>query len=116
MDEQDFLQRAEATLKALENWLECTVETHDLDIDVEPGPGGILELGFRDGSKIVINRHTAAREIWMATRQFGHHFSPEAGGMWRARRDGAELYETLIQAIEAQSGYCLTPYWPGHAP
>jgi CyaY protein len=107
MDEQHFLEQADQTLNDLERWLEAAIETQGLEIDIEPGQGGLLELGFQDGSKIVINRHTAAREIWVATKHFGHHFSPGENGIWKARRDGAELYQTVVDAIKAQGGFVL---------
>ncbi|MDW8468288.1 MAG: iron donor protein CyaY [Burkholderiales bacterium] len=34
----------------------------------------MLEIEFDDGAKIVVNRHTPAREIWVAARSGGLHF------------------------------------------
>ena len=99
MEESVFCALADAELLRIE----AALESCGAEIDVESKPGGILELEFDDGSKIIINRHTAAREIWVAARAGGFHFRPEEGG-WIAGRDGAELYATLSQLVSAQSG------------
>ena len=39
--------------------------------DAEPKPGGSSEIEFENGSKMIINRHTAAREIWVAAKSGG---------------------------------------------
>lgn len=99
MDESAFNALAEAELERIEACLEgCGV-----DLDVERVPGGGLEVEFADGSKMVINRHTAAREIWVAARAGGFHFAPGANG-WIAGRDGAELYARLSELVSGQSG------------
>lgn len=103
MDEARFIALAEAELAHLETGIDAL----DLDLDVEPKPGGILEIGFDNGSKIVINRHVAAREIWVAARSGGYHFAFR-DGRWLAGRDGAELYDTLSRALGEQSGQPVT--------
>lgn len=99
MDESAFNALAEAELVRIEAALEeCGAE-----LDIEAKPGGVLEVEFENGSKVIINRHSAAREIWVAARSGGYHFRPEAGG-WVAGRDGAELYATLSRVVSEQSG------------
>ena len=99
MEESAFNALADAELLRIEAGLEaCGAE-----IDIETKPGGILELEFENGTKIIINRHSAAREIWVAARSGGYHFRPDEG-RWIAGRDGAELYATLTSAVSEQSG------------
>jgi CyaY protein len=99
MDEARFNDLADATLAKLEAALESCVA----DFDFEVQPGGVLELEFGDGSKIIVNRHSAAREIWVAARAGGFHFRYE-DGRWVDTRDGAELFDALSRLISAQSG------------
>lgn len=99
MEESVFNALAEAELVRIE----AALEASGAEIDIETKPGGILELEFENGSKIIINRHSAAREIWVAARSGGYHFRPLDGG-WVAGRDGAELYATLTRAVSEQSG------------
>jgi len=99
MTDAEFETLADATLAAVERALDRV----ELDADVQAKGTGVLEVEFADGSKLVINRHTAAREIWVAARSGGFHFRHAGGGAWRDTRDGAELYAALSRLISAQS-------------
>jgi len=103
MDETAFNALAEAELARIE----VALEDCGVDLDIEPKPGGVLEIEFDNGSKLIINRHSAAREIWVAAKSGGFHFRPE-GGRWVASRDGAELYALLSQLVSQQSGSPVT--------
>ncbi len=99
MDEADFNALADAELERLENLLEqCGA-----DFDYEVKPGGVLELEFDNGTKIIVNRHTAAREIWLAAKSGGFHFRP-VDGSWLGTRDGADFYAVLSRCMSEQSG------------
>ncbi len=99
MDETDFEALAELELAHIENALDACAA----DIDVETQPGGVLELTFEDDSKVIINRHVAAREIWIAARSGGFHFRPDAG-RWLNTRGDEDLYAVLSRVIGEQSG------------
>lgn len=106
MEERDFLSLADAELNRIEQALERLQEGSDADWDFEIKPGGIIELDFPDGSKIIINRHAAAQEIWVAAKSGGFHFKPPAGIKvgWHDTRGGASLREVLSRCISEQSG------------
>jgi len=106
VEESAFLALADAELVRLEGALEQLQETGTANWDYEEKPGGILELEFADGSKIVINRHLAAREIWVAARAGGFHFKPpqQAGQPWCDSRSGETLDAVLSRCISAQAG------------
>jgi CyaY protein len=99
MDETEFAAAAERALERIERAL----EESGVDADVELKDGGVLEVEFADGSRMVINRHGAAREIWVAARSGGFHFRWD-GAHWRDTRDGAELFAALSRLVSAQSG------------
>lgn len=99
MEETEFNTLAEATLARIEQSLDACAA----DIDYELQPGGVLELEFGDGSKIIINRHAAAREIWVAARSGGFHFRHE-NDLWIGTRDGVELFAALERLISEQAG------------
>lgn len=106
MEEREFLSLADAELNRIEQALERLLEDLDTSWDFEIKPGGIIELDFDDGSKIIINRHAAAQEIWVAAKSGGFHFKPPAGTEvhWCDTRGGASLNEVLSRCIGAQSG------------
>jgi CyaY protein len=103
MADPDFDLLAEATLAKIERALEAS----GADADFELKEGGVLELEFHDGSKMIVNRHGAARQIWVAARSGGFHFRWD-GSHWRDTRDGSELFAALSRLVSAQSGKAVT--------
>jgi CyaY protein len=97
MNENEFVAAADRTLEALERALEHT------ELDFELKAGGILEIEFDDGSKILVNRHAAAREIWVAARAGGFHFRWD-GTAWKDTRSGEELFAALTEHASQQAG------------
>src|SRR5688572_32255202 len=100
MDDAEFDRIASDELHHLEDAFanvdpdECEVQSSD----------GVLKLDLRDGTKIVINSHRAARQIWMAAISTAWHFDPPAGGGWRAAKTGEELRPTLAKLVRERIG------------
>jgi CyaY protein len=88
--------------RALER-VEAALEASGIDADFELKEGGVLEIEFADASKIIVNRHAAAREIWVAARAGGFHFRWD-GAAWRDTREGSELFAALSKLVSAQGG------------
>lgn len=103
LSESEFEALADAALAALERAFERVLESGALDADLEMKGTGVLEIEFENGSKMVINRHTAAREIWVAAKAGGFHFRHD-GAAWRDTRDGTELFAAVSRLASAQSG------------
>ncbi len=99
MNESDFEALAGAALEQLERALDAS----GVDADFELKERGILEIEFANGSKMIVNRHGAAREIWVAARSGGFHFRWD-GAAWRDTRDGTELFAALSKLVSTQSG------------
>jgi len=99
MDDKDFNRVADAVLAKID----LALEASEADIDFELQAGGVLEIEFADGSKIIVNRHAVAKEIWVAARAGGFHFAWD-GSVWRDTRDGAELMHKLSQLATQQAG------------
>jgi CyaY protein len=99
MTDTEFEALAGTTLAEVERGIEAT----GLDIDIQAKGAGVLELEFQDGSKMIVNRHAAAREIWVAAKSGGFHFRHD-GTAWRDSRDGAELFAALSRLVSAQAG------------
>lgn len=101
MDEAEFNQSVDTVLSRIERGIEAA------DLDFETPADGILEIEFDDGSKIIVNRHGVAREIWVAARSGGFHFKPH-GGAWIDTKSGEDLYAKLASLIVAQGGDDVT--------
>jgi CyaY protein len=98
LEESEFHERVDAVLEALELGLDHV----DADIDADIN-GGILTLEFADRSKIIVNRQTPNREIWVAAKSGGFHFRFD-GATWRDTRSNESLESLLSRVISAQSG------------
>ncbi len=99
MKETEFAAQADAMLARIEHALEhCGA-----DLDFELAAGGVLEVEFADGSKIIVNKHAVAQEIWVAARSGGFHFRHD-GERWRDTRDGEELMSKLSSLCSQQAG------------
>ena len=99
MDESTFNTLADASLNEIEQRLEAS----GADVDFEFSSAGVFEIEFADGSKMIINRHGSAQEIWVAARSGGFHFRHD-GSIWRDSRDGEELFTKLATLLSAQAG------------
>lgn len=102
MEEREFNALADQMLAQIEQSLEAC----EADIDFELKDGGVLEITCANDSKIIVNRHTAAREIWVAARSGGFHFRQE-GGRWIGTRDGELLMSVLSRCLSEQTGETL---------
>jgi len=98
MKPNEFESLADAMLERIAR----AVEESGAECDCEPKGSGVLELEFSDGSRIIVNRHSAAQEIWLAAKSGGYHFS-FAGSGW-VTRDKRELLAVLSALITEQSG------------
>jgi len=103
MTDSEFERMATETLAGIEAAVEAAAEVAGLDIDLQMKPGGVLELEFENGSKMIVNRQGAAREIWVAAKSGGYHFRYD-GTRWVDTRDGGELFAALSRMVSAQGG------------
>lgn len=99
MNEAEFNALAESTLRAVAS----SVEESGLECDVEMKGDGVIEITLEDNTRLIVNRHAAAREIWVAAKSGGYHFRHD-GGQWINTRDGSELFASLSQYLSEQSG------------
>ena len=103
MNDSEFNTLADAALSRIEAGLDAC----GADLDFAMVAAGVLEIEFADGSKIIVNRHGAAQELWVAARAGGFHFRWD-GSVWRDTRDGGELLAALSALVSAQSGTPLS--------
>jgi len=100
MNESDFHRAVDAVLARIEAAVEAS---EALDSDLE---AGILTIHCPDESRIIVNRQTPNREIWVAARSVGFHFVFRDGA-WRDTRSGEELYASLARIVASQGGEAL---------
>jgi CyaY protein len=103
MDDAEFDHVAREELNRLEDAF-TDIDPDEIEVS---SSDGVLRLDLRDGTRIVINSHRAARQIWMAAIASAWHFDP-AGDTWRAPKTGEELRPTLARLVRERIGLELS--------
>ena len=100
MNESDFNQRADALLLAIEQVLDDS----GVEVDYET-VGGVLTIHFTNKTVIVINRQLPLRQIWVAAKAGGFHFSYSAEEEnWFNTQNEESLYSSLSRWCSDQAG------------
>ena len=94
-----------AILGAVEATVDAWLQSDLIDIDTHR-TGGLLELAFPNGSKIILNTQPPLQELWMAARSGGYHYK-SIGGRWLDTRDAREFFEALSACASEQAGIPL---------
>ncbi len=105
MTDNEYLDRAEATLQALERACDRINDTTDADIDNQR-VGAMVTLTFANGSQIIVNLQKPLQEIWMAARSGGFHYRFD-GAHWQDTKGAGEFFSELSRAASEQSGLSL---------
>jgi len=105
LTDAEYQRLAHAALARIEAALDRWLQQDVIDIDAQR-TGGLLELSFPSGSKIVVNTQPPLHELWLAARAGGYHFK-HVDGAWRDTRDGMEFFERLSQEASVQAGRAL---------
>ena len=105
LSEIQYQHESSALLLRIETTVDRWLQDDVIDIDAQR-TGGLLELAFPDGSKIIINTQPPLHEVWLATRAGGYHYR-WAAGSWRDNRDGDEFFAVLSRNASAQAAQKL---------
>jgi CyaY protein len=100
MTDLEYHDRANAVLAKVEAHVDAWLQDDVVDIDAQR-TGGLLELSFPNGSKMVLNTQPPLHEIWLAARSGGYHYK-FVDGAWRDR-EGRELFEALSSCASEQA-------------
>lgn len=101
MTENEFNELTDAVFARIE----LALDGSDGDIDYDSN-GSVMEIEFGDGSKIIVNRHVPNREIWLAAKSGGFHYSLQ-NERWFSERDNSELFAKLGELVQLGSGVKL---------
>ena len=105
MTDTEYLDQAEALLRAVEVACDRINDETDADIDNQR-VGGMVTLTFANRSQIVINQQKPLHEIWMATRAGGYHYRYQ-NGQWQDTKGQGEFFAALSRGATDQSGQAL---------
>ena len=105
MTDLEYHDRTSAVLARVEACVDAWLQDDVVDIDTQR-TGGLLEMSFPNGSKIIMNTQPPLHEIWLAARSGGFHYR-FVDGAWRDTRDGRELFEALSACASEQAAQAL---------
>ncbi|MDD2729216.1 iron donor protein CyaY [Malikia sp.] len=105
MTDLEYMDHAEAVLKAIELACDRISDESDADIDNQRN-GGVITLSFANRSQIVINLQKPLHEIWLAARSGGYHYRFD-GSHWQDTKGAGEFFTHLSREASAQAGQPL---------
>jgi CyaY protein len=105
LTDTEYQARTQALLARIEALADRWLQDDVIDIDTHR-TGGLLELSFPDGSKIIINTQPPLHEVWMAAKAGGFHYR-WSDGRWVDTRDGSEFLSALSHHASRQGGQPL---------
>jgi CyaY protein len=105
MSDLEYLDCAEAALKAVEIACDRINDESDADVDNQR-TGGMVTLTFENGSQVIINLQKPLQEIWLAARAGGFHYK-YVSGQWLDTKTGEELFKNLSRYASEQAGQPL---------
>lgn len=94
MTESEFLQYSDDLFSHIEDELDMA----GADVDCEYN-GNVLTITTSTDEQVIINRHTANQELWIAAKSGGYHFSQQPDHRWLSMRDNEEFYHVLNQVL-----------------
>ena len=102
LSDADYRRLTGEVLAAIEAKADRLLQDDVVDVD-SSRTGGLLELSFPNGSKIVVNTQPPLQELWLAARAGGFHYR-YIQGRWLDTRDGSEFFSVLSREASAQAG------------
>ncbi|WP_140626413.1 iron donor protein CyaY [Methylibium rhizosphaerae] len=105
LTDSEYQALTRAVLSGIEAHIDRWLQEDVIDID-SSRTGGLLELSFPNGSKMVINTQPPLHELWLAARSGGFHFR-YAGGRWVDTKSGQEFFAELSARASEQAGRAL---------
>jgi CyaY protein len=105
MTDLEYHENTSAVLASIEAAVDAWLQDDVVDIDTQR-TGGLLEMSFPNGSKIVLNTQPPLQELWLAARSGGFHYK-YVDGQWRDTRNGRELFDALTACASEQAAQTL---------
>ena len=102
MTDPEFMDLAEALLKAIERGCDRINDETDADVDNQR-VGGMVTMTFENRSQIIINLQKPLHEVWMAAKSGGYHYRWDQG-QWQDSKGQGEFFEALSRNASLQAG------------
>jgi iron-sulfur cluster assembly protein CyaY len=104
MDDHEYHLAADACLERVMRWLG---DVEEFDVTASDG---LVTVEFEDGTRFVLNRQSAAHQMWLAAGARAWHYGWDvARASWRDDRDGHELFTRIGEVVAEKLGTPLAP-------
>ncbi len=103
MDQQEYIQLADACLDRVVAWLE-PFDPDEVDFT---SADGVVKIEFPDGVTFVLNRQAAADQMWFAAGARAWHYDWN-GSEWRSDKEGHELFAQIAESVSEKLGRTVT--------
>jgi CyaY protein len=101
MPDHDFAKAADRLLQSLFDRL-AELDPDEVDCDLAMG---VLTVEFADGKKFILNRQSAANQVWLAHGVTAYHFEQDPrSGDWLDTKGRGEVRSILARAIGDKLG------------
>ena len=101
--DQEFLHHAEACMRDLLTRLD-SFDPDELEADWS---SGVLKISFPDGRNCILNRQSAASQIWLAEGASAWHFVRGQDGTWTDTKGRGELRTILGEVLSRRLGRAI---------
>lgn len=99
--DHEFTREADRCMESLFEQL-AEIDPDELDVDLAMG---VLTMEFGDGSKCIMNRQTAAHQIWLAEGATAWHFARDEAGAWLDTKGRGTLERVLAEVLSRRLGH-----------
>ncbi|MBI5431419.1 MAG: iron donor protein CyaY [Planctomycetes bacterium] len=101
MQPNEYLRQVDTVLARVQRWLEG-FDPDELDYSTTDG---VITIEFADRTRYVLNRQTAASQMWLAAGARAWHYSWDAAkSEWLDDRDGHRLLENVARVVSTKLG------------
>jgi len=101
MDRTEFIPLADECMTRVADWLE-EFDPDEVDFSTTDG---VVAIEFPDGKRYILNRQTAASQMWLAAGASAWHFNWHSDTRtWLDDKQGQELMTRIAEVVSAKIG------------
>ena len=102
-NDHEFLQLAETLMQDLLGRFDA-FDPDELEADAS---AGVIKVSFASGGPCVLNRQTAAHQIWLAEGATAWHFERDEQGRWMDTKGRGDLMQVLGEVVGRRLGRAI---------
>jgi len=105
MTDPEYMDKAEALLRAVEASCDRINDESDVDLDSQR-VGGMVTITFPNRTQIIVNLQPPLHEVWLAAKAGGFHYRHD-GLQWMDTKGAGEFFAALSRHASTQAGKAL---------